>query len=96
MRCYSQLKFEPVTEDKMKYIVSKLNNICARLDIIPMFVFKNIVEQLLPVIAYVCNRSFKLGMFPTDLYVAKVTCVFTSGEWLILETTEPYLYYVFK
>ena len=80
MRSYKKLKFDLVTEDEVRCIVSKLKNTCAGHDSIPKFIFKNSVEKLLPVITDTCNRSFESGIFPKDPSVAKFICVFKSGE----------------
>ena len=73
-------EFSPVTEDEVIKIITCLNNTGAGHDRIPMFIYKNYLSTLSKIITHICNMSLSQGIFPSDLTIAKVTCIYKSGE----------------
>ena len=70
----------PVTEEETIKIVTCLNNTGAGYDNIPIFIHKNNISILSKIITYICNLSFSRGIFPSDLAVARMKCIYEAGE----------------
>ena len=45
-------------------------------DNLPMFIFRENIVSLSKVIAHLCNLSFSCGIYPEELKIAKVVCLF--------------------
>ena len=73
-------EFTAVSEEEITRIITCINNTSAGHDNLPMFVFKNYLGALLKIIAHICNTSLSQGIFPSDLTIAKVTCIYKSGD----------------
>ena len=75
-----KFEFTPVTEEEVIKLVTSLNNASAGHDGIPMFLYKNNIGILSKIITSICNRSLQSGTFPSELGVAKVTCIHKGGD----------------
>ena len=76
----SVFKFVPIDPTEIISIVSKLNLTSAGSDELPMFVFKENIVSLSEIIAHICNKSIIKGQYPKILSIAKVLCLFKSGD----------------
>ena len=77
--------FEPVTNQQLKDIVLSLKNTSAGFDGLPMKVFKDNIDILCECITHICNMSLITGVFPRQLMIAMVTCLYKSGDPLSIE-----------
>ena len=75
----NRFEFERVTGENIIKIVAGLNNTSGGYDQLPMFIFKDNIENLCQVIAHICNQSLSQGIFPSELSIARVTCIFKGG-----------------
>ena len=75
-----EFTFTPVTEEEVIKTVTSLNNTGAGYDEIPMFIYKNYIGKFAKVITHISNLSLRQGIFPSDLSVARVTCIYKSGS----------------
>ena len=73
-------EFTAVSEEEITRIITCINNTSAGHDNLPMFVFKNYLGALLRIITHICNTSLSQGIFPSDLTIAKVTCIYKSDD----------------
>ena len=69
----------PVSESECIKIVSNLKNSKNDLDTISVIIFKEYVHLLVPSLCKIVNLSFRTGIFPDDLKIAKVIPIFKSG-----------------
>ena len=60
-----ELPWEPTTQDEIKLIVNKSKTTNPGPDGIPMFVIKNNIDILSPIISNICNKSLITGIFPS-------------------------------
>ena len=71
----------PVTEVEIKWHIGKLKiKSSAGNDGISNSLLKLAIDSLLAPLAYLVNLSFKQGVFPNDLKVARVVPVFKKGD----------------
>ena len=75
-----RFKFSPVSEVEIINIIDNFRNTGPGYDGLPMFLFKDNLEFLSGVITRICNKSLSSGVFPSQLTVARVTCIFKSGD----------------
>ena len=64
--------FETVSMNCLEKIILDLPNKSSKLDIIPIWLFKNCLPELLPVVYYIVNESLRLGKFPSALKQASI------------------------
>ena len=60
------LEFKMVTEDEVKKILQKMSKSC-QLDPIPMWLAKECMDEILPIITQIINRSLSLGEVPVQM-----------------------------
>ena len=86
---HSLFSFSPVTEEKIKSIIFHLKNSSPGIDDLPMLLFKENIDTLANIIAYICNESFSQGVFPEKLAVALVTFIYEKETGRISKTIVP-------
>ena len=64
--------FEAVSFDSLETIIKELPDKSSKLDVLPMWLFKNCLPELLPVVHYIVNESLRLGKFPSALKQASI------------------------
>lgn len=65
-------RFDPITEDDLRKLVSKMSNKFCSLDPIPAFVLKKCVDELTPILLHIVNRSLTSGVFPDEMKKAVI------------------------
>ena len=75
-----KFEFSPVSKNELINIIGNLHNTSPGYDGLPMFLFKDNLKFLSGVITRICNKSLSSRVFPSRLTVAKVTCIFKSGD----------------
>ena len=50
-----------------------------------MSIFKDNIDVLLSIITHICNASLKKGIFPENLAVAIITCLYKAGDSQLLQ-----------
>ena len=75
-----RLSFQSVDNAQLKGNIDDFQDSSAGPDNMPTSVYKNHFELLRPFIYLLCNKIFSLGTFPESLNVAKITCIFESGD----------------
>ena len=77
--------FEPATNQQLKDIVLSFKNTSSGFDGLPMKVFKDNIDILCECNTHICNMSLSTGVFPRQLMIAMVTCLYKSGDPLSME-----------
>ena len=62
------------------HIISKLKNTSANIDEMPVRILKEIGALVAETLAGRVNRSFRRGVFPDNLKIAKVAPIYKSGN----------------
>jgi hypothetical protein len=65
-------KFHEIEIDELENIIRELPNKSSDLDVIPMWLFKNCLPELISIVHYIVNESLKTGQFPSQLKFATV------------------------
>ena len=65
-------QFYALSESELKSIILDLPNKSSPLDAIPMWLFKNCLPELLPIVLFIVNESLQSGEFPQALKTASV------------------------
>ena len=60
-------RFDPITEEDLRKLVSKMSNKFCSLDPIPTFVLKKCVDELTPILLHIVNRILTSGVFPDEI-----------------------------
>ena len=64
--------FNEISLSELEEIIFDLPNKSSTLDVIPMWLFKHCLPELITVIHYITNESLKSGTFPSELKFASV------------------------
>ena len=65
-------QFQEISVEKLESIIKALPNKSSSLDPIPMWLFKNCLSELLPIVHYIVNESLRTGKFPEKLKEASI------------------------
>ena len=65
-------QFQEISVEKLESIIKALPNKSSSLDPIPMWLFKNCLPELLPIVHYIVNESLRKGKFPEKLKEASI------------------------
>ena len=76
----SKFKFKLCTESEIREIIMNLRNAAHCHDSIPMSLFKENINTLIKIITHICNLSLSSGVFPSDLMLAIVACIYKAGN----------------
>ena len=57
-----------------------LKNSCAGWDAIPAYIMKMCINMYIKLLTHIIESSFKEGVFPSELKLAKVVQIFKSGD----------------
>ena len=74
-----RFEFKILSRSDVRDVIINLNNSAAGIDDIQPKIIKFVVDEILDVITYICNLSFKDGLFPSELKLAKISPIFKSG-----------------
>ena len=88
-RVNNRFNFNPCSAAEIIKIVKSLKSDSAGHDNIPTYVFKDNIDVLAPVIAFICNLSLSTGVFPSQLSIAKIICIFKSGDPRLISNYRP-------
>ena len=77
--------FELATEAEVRSVILSLRNAAPGIDGLPMSIFKDNIDVLLSIITHICNASLKKGIFPENLAVAIITCLYKAGDSQLLQ-----------
>ena len=80
MNINTSFSFEPVTNQQLKDIILSFKNISVGFDGLPMKVFKDNIDILCECITHICDMSLSTGIFPRQLMIAMVLCLYKSGD----------------
>lgn len=64
--------FNAISIDTLEKLITDLPNKSSPLDVIPLWLFKNCLPEILPFIHHIVNLSLNTGMFPSSLKEASV------------------------
>ena len=64
--------FNTLTSSELLGIIKSMPDKSCSSDAIPMWMFKECINELLPVVSYIVNESLSTGVFPTKLKAASV------------------------
>ena len=71
----------PNTSDsEIENIVKMMKNPASGYDEIPVKVLKHVITIISPVLSFIINLSFRTGIFPDKLKIARVTPIFKTGD----------------
>ena len=83
------LHFYPVQEREISQIVNKLKNTRSGLHSIPVKIFKHVAKILIPIIKNLITQSFRSGIFPDILKIARITPIHKKGPKTAIENFRP-------
>ena len=69
-----------MTCDEITNIVTSFKSSSPGIDDLPMQLYKDHVSHLAVVIKYLCNLSLETGIFPKQLMIALITCLYKAGD----------------
>ena len=75
-----RFSFGTIDLDDLIHIVRDFKVSASGHDDIPIKVVKHVINEIAPVILYICNLSLISGDFPNDLKIAKVAPIFKNGD----------------
>ena len=64
--------FEPVSAEELSKLIRSLPNKSSKLDVLPMWLFKACLPELMDIVQYIVNTSLENGVFPTALKAALI------------------------
>jgi hypothetical protein len=86
------LSNNPVSNFELLTTISELNSKRSEdYSGISMFFLKNLTLQLIKPLAHVINLSFKSGIVPDQMKIAKVVPIFKGGDPLLMDNYRPIL-----
>ena len=81
--------FKILSWSEVKDIIDSLNNSASGIDDIPPKVLKSVADEIIDPITFICNMSFKDGLFPSELKLAKISPIFKSGDKTVISNYRP-------
>ena len=85
----NSLFIQPIVEDELKKILSKLKDSAAGFDEIKPIIIRYSNEHLFTPLLFILNQSLQSGIFPEKLKIAKVTPIFKKGEHNLFTNYRP-------
>lgn len=83
------LRFNAVSSEDTRSVIFSIKNSAPGYDDIPILLFKDNINRLLTIITHICNLSICHGIFPQKLKIAKITCVYKSGDKKLFSNYRP-------
>ncbi|XP_065559595.1 uncharacterized protein LOC136026821 [Artemia franciscana] len=78
--CAKSMVLESVTEQELIIMISSLNNSSSDFHQIPAKSIKQILPSIITQLCHLINQSFKLGIFPQRLNLARVIALFKGSD----------------
>ena len=85
----SNLYFDPVTEQEIYKIIDTFKDSAAGWDDLKSTMIKHIKESITTPLVHICNRSFETSIFPSELKIANVVPIYTSGDEMVFSNYRP-------
>ena len=85
----NSLHLNPVENDEIANVIRSLKNSGSGLNCLPVKIFKSVSEKLLEPLKYIINKSFRLGIFPDILKIARITPIHKKSSKLMVENYRP-------
>ena len=76
----SRFSFTQVSLEQVVNIVMSMKDSSPGFDDIPMKLFKDNIAALGHCITHICNLSLRTGVFPKQLMIAVITCLYKAGD----------------
>lgn len=73
-------ELHPVTETEVEDIVMSLRDAAPGVDGLPISLFRSNFALLGKIITHICNVGIRGGTFPQKFMIARVSCIFKSGD----------------
>ena len=86
---HHSMEFRPTDVSEITGIVNNLRDCAPGSDGLPAKLYRDNVSGLSEVIVYICNLSLKTGTFPRSLMLAKVTCIYKTGDERLFSNYRP-------
>jgi len=80
---------QPSVPSEIASIILKLQTKPSNLKTVPVYIFKQIVDLISPVISFLFNGSISVGIFPDCLKVARVVPIHKSGDKCVPSNYRP-------
>ena len=78
--CIQNFQMSPTTVEEVASVILALRDASPGHDGLPLFIFRENINILVNPVTYICNLSLSKGVFPSNLAIAKVVCIFKSGD----------------
>jgi hypothetical protein len=72
--------FAPATIAEVTSLILALRDSAPGYDGIPIKLFKDNITTLAKIVTHICNQSMVTGVFPEKLMIARITCIYKSGN----------------
>ena len=69
-----------VTVEEVSYFIKKLKVTKSHIDVLPVTLFKKLVNILASPMTMIINFSFEMGIFPDSLKLARITPIYKDGD----------------
>ena len=79
----------PATPIEIETLIMSLPNKASNINIIPIFIYKKFSAFLAPLICNLFNSSVSEGIYPCTLKLAKITPIYKSKKYNIVENFRP-------
>ena len=78
-----------IDENEISTIIKSIKNGSPGWDNLPPILFKSCISSFIKPLTYIVNKSFKSGIFPDPLKLAKIVPIFKSGDKKIISNYRP-------
>ena len=83
-----------ITTIEVINVILLLKNSCAGWDDIPAYVMKRCINVYIEPLTHIIDKSFKEGVFPSELKLTKVVPIFKSGDSSKITNYRPYFCFI--
>ena len=83
------LVFAPPSIDEIKSVINSMKEVSTGHDQLPLFVFKKNFDILGNVLLQMFRKSIAIGVVPTPMKLARVTCIHKAGDHKNVENYWP-------
>ena len=78
-----------IDENEISTIIKSIKNASPSWDNLPPILFKSCISSFIKPLTYIVNKSFKSGIFPDPLKLAKIVPIFKSGDKKVISNYRP-------